>query len=132
MENGSWLCLTNLHLVPDFLLSIHGMLSTQEPKESFRLWLTAEPDDSLPAVPLQQSLKVAYETPPGTLDVIELAARFPGIRQNLQRTFAQWMELEQNNASTSEYMQRAYFVLAWFHALVQERRTYIPQVGGYG
>jgi dynein heavy chain 2 len=114
MESGSWLCLSNLHLVPEFLLKIHGVLSTQEPKSTFRLWLTSEPDDSIPAVPLQQSLKVAFETP-------------PGVRQNLQRTLTQWIELEQNNVQTSEYLQRAYFVLAWFNALVQERRTYIPQ-----
>jgi hypothetical protein len=25
MENGFWLCLSNLHLVPDFLLSIHAV-----------------------------------------------------------------------------------------------------------
>jgi dynein heavy chain 2, cytosolic len=50
----------------------------------------------------------------------------PGVKRNLQRTYDAW---------PAEYLQagsplraQLLFVLAWFHAVVQERRTYIPQV----
>ncbi|KAI6195343.1 Cytoplasmic dynein 2 heavy chain 1 [Aphelenchoides besseyi] len=114
MQNGDWLCLSNVHLVAEFLLKIYGELNSRQPQSSFCLWLTAEPDDGFPAVPLQESLKIAYESP-------------PGIKHNLQRTLVQWTENEQWGTQTSEYLQRVYFVLAWLHAILQERRTFIPQ-----
>ncbi len=49
------------------------------------------------------------------------------MKKNLQRTYESW---------SAEYLSagppiraQLLFVLAWFHAVVQERRTYIPQVG---
>ncbi|XP_022236914.1 cytoplasmic dynein 2 heavy chain 1-like, partial [Limulus polyphemus] len=58
-------------------------------------------------------LKVTYEAP-------------PGIKKNLLRTYETW---------TPDFISRggnivrsqALFALAWFHAVVQERRSYIPQ-----
>ncbi|KAL1457847.1 hypothetical protein WDU94_008037, partial [Cyamophila willieti] len=45
------------------------------------------------------------------------------IKRNLQRTYASWSTTKLNSGDHG----RALFTLAWFHALVQERRTYIPQ-----
>jgi len=49
----------------------------------------------------------------------------PGLKKNLQRTYEFW---------TPEYVAEGppvraqlLFALAWFHAVVQERRRYIPQ-----
>lgn len=50
----------------------------------------------------------------------------PGVKRNLIRTYESW---------TPEYVARggnvvrsqALFALAWFHAVMQERRMYIPQ-----
>lgn len=47
------------------------------------------------------------------------------MKKNLQRIYQNWSQDFIQNSSP----QRAQllFILAWFHALVQERRTYIPQ-----
>ncbi|XP_068211563.1 cytoplasmic dynein 2 heavy chain 1 [Palaemon carinicauda] len=111
--NGHWLCLKNLHLVTAWLPVLEKQLNSLQPHEDFRLWLTAEPHTKFTPVLLQISLKVTYEAP-------------AGIKKNLQRTYDSWnpeMIARGNQANRAQ----ALFILAWFHAVVQERRTYIPQ-----
>ena len=61
---------------------------------------------------LQSSLKITYESP-------------PGIKQNLLRTYTSWgiNYIEQGHAIRAQLL----FILAWFHAIIQERRNFIPQ-----
>ena len=75
-------------------------------------WLTTEESDKFAPILLQQSLKVTFESP-------------PGIKKNLQRTYESWSEemIAEGGARKAQLL----FLLAWLHALVQERRTYIPQ-----
>ena len=49
----------------------------------------------------------------------------PGIKANLLRTYEAWDEQYIGKGSVTR--AQMLFVLAWFHALAQERRTYIPQ-----
>jgi dynein heavy chain 2, cytosolic len=111
-SQGTWLCLKNLHLVVAWLPSLEKELSSLEPHADFRLWLTSETHNSFPSILLQQSLKATFESP-------------PGIKKNLQRTFDSW------DADTFDpqnpIRSRLLFLLACFHAVMQERRTYIPQ-----
>ena len=51
----------------------------------------------------------------------------PGVKKNLLRTFEAWSP-EYVSKSGSASRSQALFVLAWFHAIVQERRIFIPQV----
>lgn len=51
----------------------------------------------------------------------------PGLKKNLLRTYEGWNQ-DMVSAGTPLRAQLL-FVLAWFHAVVQERRSYIPQVG---
>lgn len=83
------------------------------PDKKFRLWLTSEPHGRFPSILLQSSLKITYETP-------------PGVKNNLMRTFS-YVTPSQEQQQQNPVMTQLLFVLSWFHALIQERRKYIPQ-----
>lgn len=50
------------------------------------------------------------------------------MKQNLLRTYEGWSP-EYIARGGNTVRSQALFALAWFHAVVQERRVYIPQVG---
>jgi len=111
-SKGDWVCLKNLHLVINWVPLLEKVIKNLEPHENFRCWLTTEPHAKFPSILLETSLKVTYEAP-------------PGIKKNLLRTLESW-----NPgwfASGNELRSQVMFMCAHFHAIVQERRTYIPQ-----
>jgi len=110
---GEWVCLKNLHLVTSWLPSLEKEIKLLNPDKKFRLWLTSEPHAKFPSILLQSSLKITYETP-------------PGVRNNLMRTFS-YVTPSQDQQRQNPAMTQLLFVLSWFHALMQERRKYIPQ-----
>ncbi|XP_040068802.1 cytoplasmic dynein 2 heavy chain 1 [Ixodes scapularis] len=112
-QEGSWLCLTNLHLVIGWLPRLVKEIAALRPHQDFRLWLTTEAHPKFSSVLLEMCLKVTYEAP-------------PGVKRNLQRTYSGWTP-QTISVRGNLLCSQAYFVLAWFHAIVQERRTYIPQ-----
>jgi len=112
-KQGEWLCLKNLHLVTAWLPTLEKVINSLQPHEKFRLWLTAESHPKFPAILLQSSLKITYEAP-------------PGIKKNMQRTYENWTP-EFIAQSNSVARSQSLFALSWFHALVQERRNYVPQ-----
>ena len=130
---GTWICLKNLHLVTPWLTILEKVrdvrsnshltlclslfarlqeLNALKPHKDFRLWLTSEVHPKFPTILLQSSIKITYEAP-------------PGVKKNLLRTFEIWTpeEFSRGNVNRSQML----FLLAWFHAIVQERRKYIPQ-----
>jgi dynein heavy chain 2 len=113
-KGGEWLCLKNLHLavawLPTLEKELHALATTAS--AGFRLFLTSEPHPRFPATLLQASLKITYEAP-------------PGIRQNLLRAYEAWTPayIRDGPAVRAQLL----FLLAWFHAVVQERRTFVPR-----
>ncbi|RNE99551.1 putative dynein heavy chain [Trypanosoma rangeli] len=110
---GDWLFLKNLHLVLDWALILEKELCAMPiPNAGFRLIITTEPHDFFPVVLLRMSSKVTIEAP-------------PGMKQNLLQSYTTWDEafLQGKTKTTSQVL----FGLAWFHALLQERRSYVPQ-----
>lgn len=109
---GKWLCFKNLHLVTGFLPLLEKELKALTLHENFKLWLTAEPHPKFPAILLESCYKITYEAP-------------PGLKKNLQRNCSGWTPgfFEQGSQTRAQLL----FLLAWFHGLLQERRTYIPQ-----
>lgn len=78
----------------------------------FRLWLISEATPNFSFVLAQNSLKIVYETP-------------RGLKNNILRTYLTYGSkfIEKLNPNAA----RIFFVIACMHALLQERRKYIPQ-----
>lgn len=109
--SGSWICLKNLHLVVAWLPQLEKELSSLERHGDFRLWLTTESHAAFPSILMQQALKATYESP-------------PGIKKNIQGSLEAW---DADSLEANPLRARLLFLLACFHAVVQERRTYVPQ-----
>ena len=60
-ENGTWLCLENLHLAPAFFQRVSKEVRSVQPKSSFRLWMTTESANTVPVQLLESALKCVYE-----------------------------------------------------------------------
>ncbi|KAI8908484.1 dynein heavy chain and region D6 of dynein motor-domain-containing protein [Gorgonomyces haynaldii] len=111
-SQGHWLFLQNVHLVIGWVHILEKELVNVKPNPSFRLWLTSEEHLKFPISLLESSLKITIEAP-------------PGVKKNLQRIYDNWTP--EFISQGSLVRAQALFALAWFHAVIQERRTYIPQ-----
>ena len=109
---GDWLCLKNLHLVPNFLPELEKALNSMTLEQGFKLFLTTEEHPKFPTVLLSCCYKFSYEAP-------------PGIRMNAERVFTTIGSSLLKQMTPEE--ARITNILATFHSLLQERRTYIPQ-----
>ena len=111
-RTGDWLCLKNLHLVVAWLPTLEKEIYVLDAHEDFRLFLTSEPHDKFPSSLLEGCLKITYEAP-------------PGLKRNVSRTYEAWSP--QYISEGTPLRAKLLFLLAWFHAVVQERRAYVPQ-----
>ncbi|KAK3283536.1 hypothetical protein CYMTET_8768 [Cymbomonas tetramitiformis] len=111
-RTGDWLCLKNVHLVVSWLTTLEKEVYALSPHQDFRLFLTSEPHTKFPSSLLEGCLKITFESP-------------PGMKKNMLRTYENWTPqyISQGNPGRAQLL----FLLAWFHAVVQERRTYVPQ-----
>ena len=110
-RQGTWVLLKNVHLAPTWLGQLEKKLQTLNPNRSFRLFLTMEANPSIPVNILRQSRLIMNEPP-------------PGIRANLLDSL-RGIPSHRLTQGPAEKI-RLYFLLAWFHAVVQERLRYAP------
>uniref|UniRef100_A0A915D8F2 Dynein heavy chain n=1 Tax=Ditylenchus dipsaci TaxID=166011 RepID=A0A915D8F2_9BILA len=110
-KSGRWILLKNVHLAPSWLTQLEKKLHNLKPHPQFRLLLTAEIHPKLPVSIIQASRVLVFE--PST-----------GLKANLLRSLSsiQPSRFSQLPAERS----RLYFLLCWFHAVVQERLRYQP------
>lgn len=106
-----WVLLKNVHLAPQWLIQLEKKLHSLQPHAGFRLFLTMEINPKLPVNLLRAGRIFVFEPP-------------PGIRANLLRTFSTVPANRMMKAPSER--ARLYFLLAWFHAIVQERLRYAP------
>ena len=64
-QKGNWLALKNIHLVTSWLPELEKELKALELHSNFRLWLTSEAHNHIPAILLDTCYKVTFEAPPG-------------------------------------------------------------------
>lgn len=110
-RQGTWVLLKNVHLAPSWLGQLEKKLQTLNPHRSFRLFLTMEANPSIPVNLLRQSRLIMNEPP-------------PGIKANLLDSLRSITSSRLTQGPAEKI--RLYFLLAWFHAVVQERLRYVP------
>jgi len=110
-KSGRWVMLKNVHLAPQWLVQLEKKLHSLTPHANFRLFLTMEINPKLPVNLLRAGRTFVFEPP-------------PGVRANLLRTFSTIPASRMNKAPNER--ARLYFLLAWFHAIIQERLRYAP------
>ncbi|KAF5404253.1 Dynein axonemal heavy chain 10 [Paragonimus heterotremus] len=111
IARGHWLMLQNCHLLVKWLSILEKHLTRlSKPHPDFRLWLTTEPCTAFPIGILQRSLKVVTEPP-------------NGLKQNLRSTYYKIAPSALNECQHPAFRSLVY-TLAFFHAVVQERRKY--------
>lgn len=110
-RNGTWVLLKNVHLAPAWLGQLEKRMHSLSPNPNFRLFLTMETNPVIPVNFLRQSRIVMNEPP-------------PGVRANILDTLR---GIPQARLATGPAEKsRLLFLLAWFHAVVQERLRYLP------
>ncbi len=110
-KSGSWVLLKNIHLAPSWLIQLEKKLHNLSPHGQFRLFMTSEIHPKLPANLLRMAQIFVFEPP-------------PGVKANLQHTFSLIPSSRMDKAPVER--SRMYFLLAWFHAVLQERLRYAP------
>lgn len=113
-KNGDWLILQNVHFVADWLPSLEKEIeiALEECNDSFMLWMITEEHRGFPTSLVQKCHKVALEPP-------------PGMKQNMLRTYD--LLEKQSTAMGDGTNLQLLFILAWFHAIVTERRSFLRQ-----
>jgi dynein heavy chain 1 len=108
---GTWVLLKNVHLAPQWLVNLEKKLHSLEAKPGFRLFLTSEVHPAIPGALLRLSRVLVFEPP-------------PGVRANLEHILAAIPAERMAKAPVER--SRLHFLLAWLHAVVQERLRYAP------
>ena len=116
IKNGNWVCLENCHLARSWMPKFEEILEEVNDKEAeindnYRLWLTSMPSDKFPASVLQSGVKITNEPP-------------KGIRASLKGTFLNIKEEDFKNSSLPFQLKKMTFGLAFFHAIILERRKF--------
>jgi len=114
---GDRVVLQNCHLAKSWMPKLEKIVESFAGSDSvhrdFRLWLTSMPAKYFPVPVLQASIKMTFEPP-------------KGLRANLKGTWATVTEKQWADCSKPHQWHKLLFGVAFFHAVVQERRKFGP------
>jgi dynein heavy chain 1 len=109
-SSGKWVVLKNVHLAPDLLMKVEKMLRATTPNPNFRLFLTSEINPKLPTGLIRSARVFLYEAP-------------AGVKASVTRALQSFSERMDAAPKQRGHM---YLLLAWLHAVIQERLRYAP------
>lgn len=117
-QTGGWVLVKNVHLAaPTWLQGLEKRLDGLNAHPDFRLFLSMEASPKIPVNLLRAARVLVYEQPAGIRanmkDSMAALATRPGLKTPVERT-------------------RLYLLLAFLHAVVQERLRYAPNLGWKG
>eukprot|EP00299_Pterocystis_sp_00344_P020371 c9990_g1_i1.p1 GENE.c9990_g1_i1~~c9990_g1_i1.p1 ORF type:complete len:1115 (+),score=381.76 c9990_g1_i1:489-3347(+) len=110
-KSGTWVMLKNIHLDSNYLSQLSKNLIRLKPHERFVLFLTSEVSPKLPVPLLHLCRLLMFEKP-------------IGVKANLLRTLTDIDASRMDSYPTER--PKVYFLMAWLHAVVQERIRYKP------
>ncbi|EQC40888.1 hypothetical protein SDRG_01953 [Saprolegnia diclina VS20] len=116
ISSGKWVLLQNCHLAISWMPSLERICEELNPETThrdFRLWLTSRPSASFPTSVLQNGVKMTKEPP-------------KGIRANLKNSYIKMTDEMLDATSKPEKYRKLLFGLAFFHAVVIERKRFGP------
>ncbi|KAJ7549736.1 hypothetical protein O6H91_07G065700 [Diphasiastrum complanatum] len=117
-KTGDWVCLQNCHLARSWMPTMERLIERLIPESAdihpeFRLWLTSLPSKEFPVPVLQNGIKITNEPP-------------KGVRANLLQSYANITEDYLESCTKRVPWKKLVFSLAFFHAVIQERRKFGP------
>ncbi|CAJ1382663.1 unnamed protein product, partial [Effrenium voratum] len=116
-DTGDWVCLQNCHLADSWMPRLEAIQESQDADKinpDYRLWLTSMPSPKFPVPVLQSGIKITNEPP-------------KGLRANLGRTYQDIVEDVFEGCPSKPFeFKKLLFGLAFFHAVILERRKFGP------
>jgi dynein heavy chain len=117
-NEGLWVCLQNCHLATSWMPSLEKIFEDMDyvnTSDNFRLWLTSYPSDKFPVSILQKGVKITNEPP-------------TGLKDNLLKSYVndpvKNKDFYNGCPGNQEMFAKLLYGIAFFHAVVQERRTF--------
>lgn len=110
-QRGNWVLIQNVHLSPQWLESLEKHLKSTRHHPDFRLLLTMQINTKVPTTLLRISRIMMFEAP-------------WGIKASMHSSFTSISEDRITKLPVER--GRLFFLLSWFHAVVQERERFIP------
>lgn len=116
-RTGMWICLQNCHLFTSWMPKLEQIQEKADPNKmhpEYRLFLTSSPSPSFPVPVLQSGNKVTQEPP-------------RGLKAGVYRSFIDLSEANYEDEFPKSFQyKKLVFALAFFHAVILERRKYGP------
>lgn len=111
-EGGNWICIKNVHLAPKWLISLNEEFRIAELNPAFRMWMVCDSDKGFSEPFVNSCTKIVFEPP-------------VGIKSKIRYLFEQYSSVLGIKRNFS-YM-KPHVALFIMHAVIQERRSYVPQ-----